>query len=214
KANYSVIFLAPTAQRAEKIQSILADYQIEAGLANQATKLPIEKPVIMVGNLTGGFELPFHKVAVITDQELFKSKLTKQTPKRQKLSNAERMKSYQELKEGDYVVHVNHGIGRFIGIETLEVQGVQKDFMRLQYNGDDRLFVPIDQIDLVQKFVSSEGKEPKLYKLGGTEWKKVKRKVQTKVEDIADELIKLYAEREATKGYAFSEDTILQREFE
>src|SRR5699024_8721932 len=120
----------------------------------------------------------------------------------------------QELKVGDYVVHTDHGIGKYLGIETLKVGGKHKDYMLIKYSGDDKLYVPIEQIDLVQKFVSSEGKEPKLYKLGGTEWKKVKRKVQTKVEDIADELIKLYAEREATKGYAFSEDTILQREFE
>lgn len=127
---------------------------------------------------------------------------------------AERIKSYQELQIGDYVVHTNHGIGRYVGIETLEVNGLHKDFMLLKYSGDDKLFVPIDQIDLVQKYVGSEGKEPKLYKLGGNDWKKVKSKVQSKVEDIADDLIKLYAEREAAKGYAFSEDTEMQREFE
>lgn len=214
KLNYSVVFLAPNSERAGKIQSILADYQVDADINRGEIKLPLKKPTITVGNLTTGFELPFHKLAVLTDQELFKSKLAKRKPTRQKLSNAERIKSYQELKEGDYVVHVNHGVGQFIGIETLEVQGIQKEFMRLQYHGDDRLFVPVDQIDLVQKFVGSEGKEPKLYKLGGTEWSKVKSKVQTKVEDIADDLIKLYAEREATKGYAFSKDGPLQREFE
>src|SRR5699024_8411503 len=84
----------------------------------------------------------------------------------------------------------------------------------INYSGDDKLYVPIDQIDLVQKFVGSEGKEPRLYKLGGTEWTKVKRKVQSSVEDIADELIKLYAEREAQKGYAIARDTELQEEFE
>lgn len=214
RADYSVIFLVPTHTRAEKVQSILADYHIEAGLADETTTLPIKQPVIMVGNISSGFELPMQKLAVVTDQELFKAKLNRRKQKRQKLSNAERMKSYTELKEGDFVVHVNHGVGRFVGIETLTVQGVQKDFMLIKYRGDDRLFVPIDQIDLVQKYVGSEAKEPKLYKLGGTEWKKVKSKVKSKVEDIADELIKLYAEREATKGYAFSEDTLLQREFE
>lgn len=214
KANYSVIFLAETNERAEKVQSILTDYQIEVGLADQTTTLPVKQPVIMVGNLSTGFELPIQKLAVVTDQELFKTKTKKRQQKRQNLSNAERMKSYTELKEGDYVVHVNHGVGRFVGIETLSVQDVQKDFMLIKYRGDDRLFVPIDQIDLVQKYVGSEAKEPKLYKLGGTEWKKVKSRVQSKVEDIADDLIKLYAEREATKGYAFSEDNVIQREFE
>lgn len=214
KLNYSVVFLVPSVERAEKVQSILADYQIEVGLADQTTTLPVKQPVIMIGNLATGFELPIHKLAVITDQELFKTKTKKRQTKRQNLSNAERMKSYTELKEGDYVVHVNHGVGRFVGIERLSVQNVQKDFMLIVYRGDDRLFVPIDQIDLVQKYVGSEAKEPKLYKLGGTEWKKVKRKVQSKVEDIADDLIKLYADREATKGFAFSEDSMIQREFE
>ncbi|WP_017470338.1 transcription-repair coupling factor [Amphibacillus jilinensis] len=214
KADYSVVFIAPTPTRAEKIQSILADYQIEIGMADETTRLPLKQPAVMVGTLSTGFELPLHKLAVLTDQELFKATSTRRKPKKQKISNAERIKSYQELKVGDYVVHVNHGIGRFVGIETLEVQGIHKDFMLLKYNGDDKLFVPIDQIDLVQKYVGSESKEPKLYKLGGTEWKKVKQKVQSKVEDIADELIKLYAEREATKGYAFGKDTVLQQEFE
>src|SRR5699024_1139586 len=134
------------------------------------------------GNISSGFELPMHKVAVITENELFKQKQPKKKRK-QKISNAERIKSYQELKVGDYVVHVNHGIGKYIGIETLTVSGLHKDFMLVQYSGDDKLFVPIDQIDLVQKYVGSEGKEPKLYRLGGSDWKKVKSKVQSRVED-------------------------------
>ncbi|SEO92986.1 transcription-repair coupling factor (superfamily II helicase) [Amphibacillus marinus] len=214
KADYSIVFLASTPQRAEKIQSILADYQIETGLADETVRLPVKQPIVMVGNLSTGFELPMQKLALLTDQELFKARVTRRKQKKQKLSNAERIKSYQELKVGDYVVHVNHGIGRFVGVETLKVQDVHKDFMLIKYNGDDKLFVPIDQIDLVQKYVGSEGKEPKLYKLGGAEWKKVKRKVQSRVEDIADDLIKLYAEREASVGHAFGEDTLHQREFE
>lgn len=214
KSDYSVVFMVRTPERAEKVQGILKDYQIEAGLADQTTSLPAKQPVVMIGQLDHGFELPLHKLAVITDRELFKSRVTTRKKRPKKMNNAERIKSYQELKVGDYVVHVNHGIGRFIGVETLEIQGMHKDFMLIQYTGDDKLFVPIDQIDMVQKYVGSEGKEPKLYKLGGSEWKKVKRKVQTKVEDIADDLIKLYAEREASVGYQFSDDHLMQREFE
>jgi transcription-repair coupling factor (superfamily II helicase) len=150
---------------------------------------------------------------VITEQELFNKK-TKKSVRRQKLSNAERIKSYSELKIGDYVVHVNHGIGKYLGIETLSINGVHKDYLHIRYQGDDKLYVPVDQIDLVQKYVGSEGKEPKLYKMGGSEWKRVKSKVQSSVQDIADDLIKLYAEREAAKGYAFSPDGDMQREFE
>ncbi len=212
KGEFSVVILAPNEKRAEKIHSILTDYDIEASVTKNL-ELPAEKPVITVGNMNGGIELPMHKLVLITEKELFK-KQTKRKRRQQKISNAERIKNYQELKVGDYVVHANHGIGRYLGIETLELNNMHKDYMLIKYSGDDKLFVPIDQIDQVQKFVGSEGKEPKLYKLGGSEWTKVKRKVQSSVEDIADDLIKLYAEREAQRGYAFSEDTEMQREFE
>lgn len=212
KGGFSVIILAADHERAEKVHSILEDYDIEAGVVDQLI-LPEIKPVVAVGSLSNGVELPMHKLVLLTDQELFKMK-PKRRKRKQKISNAERIKSYQELKVGDYVVHENHGIGKYIGIETLVMNNMHKDYMLIKYSGDDKLFVPIDQIDLVQKFVGSEGKEPKLYKLGGTEWTKVKRKVQSTVEDIADDLIKLYAEREARKGYAFSPDSDMQRAFE
>lgn len=212
KGGFSVIVFAPSEQRAEKIHSIFQDYEIEAEVAKKLS-LPVQKPAIVVGQLSSGIELPMHKLVFITENELFKKRIKRQR-KRQKISNAERIKSYQELKVGDYVVHTNHGVGKYLGIETLEINGLHKDFMLIRYSGDDKLYVPIDQIDLVQKYVGSEGKEPKLYKLGGTEWAKVKRKVQSSVEDIADDLIKLYAERETRKGFAFSKDTEMQREFE
>ncbi|MDC3417930.1 transcription-repair coupling factor [Aquibacillus salsiterrae] len=213
KAGNSVLIFAPDEKRAEKIQLVLEDYQMELNIALHDVTLPVQKPTIVIGNVSSGFELPLHKLVILTENELFKKK-TSRPKRKQKISNAERIKSYQELKVGDYVVHANHGISKYLGIETLEVNGLHKDFMLLKYSGDDKLYVPIDQIDLVQKYVGSEGKEPKLYKLGGTEWKKVKSKVQSSVEDIADDLIKLYAEREAAKGYAFKEDTLMQREFE
>ncbi|WP_099158894.1 transcription-repair coupling factor [Virgibacillus ndiopensis] len=212
KGDFSVVILAPDKKRAEKVQSIFTDYDMEVAVTKQL-ELPVKKPTIAVGNISSGIEFPMHKLVIITENELFK-KRSKRTRKKQKISNAERIKNYQDLKVGDYVVHANHGVGRYLGIETLEVNDLHKDYMLIKYSGDDKLFVPIDQIDLVQKFVGSEGKEPKLYKLGGSEWAKVKRKVQSSVEDIADDLIKLYAEREAKKGYAYSPDSEMQREFE
>lgn len=212
KAGFSVVILAPNAKRAEKIQDILVDYDIFTNKTDDL-KLPVNQPTITVGHINNGIEFPMHKLVLITEGELFKKK-PKRSKRKQNISNAERIKSYQELKIGDYVVHINHGVGKYIGIETLEMNKKHKDYMHIQYSGDDKLFVPIDQIELVQKFVGSEGKVPKLYKLGGSEWAKVKRKVQSSVEDIADELIKLYAEREAQKGYAFSADTEMQQEFE
>lgn len=213
KSDYSIVIVAPTEKRAEKVQSILEDYHMESSVVDEV-HLPALKPIIIVGNIQTGIELPMYKLAIITEAELFKQQQVHRTRSRQKISNAERIKSYQELKVGDYVVHESHGIGKYVGIETVEVAGLHKDYMLIMYSGDDKLFVPVDQIDLVQKFVGSEGKEPRLYKLGGSEWTRVKNRVRSSVEDIADELIKLYAEREARKGYAFSPDTSLQQEFE
>lgn len=213
KQDYSVIILAPDETRKSKIEGVLQDYDMEAKVAKEEVSLPLVKPTIITGNISSGFEWPMHKLAVLTENELFKKRTAK--PKRkQKMSNAERIKNYQELKVGDYIVHASHGIGKYLGIETLKMGGNHKDFLTVKYSGNDKLFVPIDQIDLIQKYVGSEGKEPKVYKLGGSEWKKVKSRVQSSVEDIADDLIQLYAEREASKGYAFNEDGEMQKDFE
>ncbi|WP_079477403.1 transcription-repair coupling factor [Halobacillus salinus] len=213
KQDFSVLILAPDQQRADKIHSVLEDYDMEAVIAKESVTFPLVKPTIAIGNVSNGFEFPMHHVAVLTENELFKKRKAK--PKRkQKMSNAERIKNYQELKVGDYIVHANHGIGKYLGIETLEMNGTHKDFLMVKYSGNDKLYVPIDQIDLIQKYVGSEGKEPKMYKLGGSEWKKVKSRVQSSVEDIADDLIQLYAEREASKGHAFSKDDEMMRDFE
>ncbi|MBS4210806.1 transcription-repair coupling factor [Bacillus sp. FJAT-50079] len=212
KNKFSIVFSAPDEQRAKKMNAVLLDYEIEAAIVKDPSKV-ISGAQIMIGTLQTGFELPMAKVAVITEQEIF-NKTTRKSKRRQKLSNAERIKSYSELQVGDHVVHVNHGIGKYLGIETLLINGVHKDYLHIKYQADDKLYVPIEQIDLVQKYVGSEGKDPKIYKLGGSDWKRVKKKVESSVKDIADDLIKLYAEREAAKGYAFSPDSEMQREFE
>ncbi|MBS4225043.1 transcription-repair coupling factor [Lederbergia citrea] len=212
KNQFSVVFLAPDGQRAKKMQSVLMDYEIEAAIV-EGSENPIAGIQIYQGALNTGFELPLSKMVVITEEEIFNKK-TRKSKRRQKLSNAERIKSYSELQVGDYVVHVNHGIGKYLGIETLVINGVHKDYLHLKYQASDKLYVPVEQIDLVQKYVGSEGKEPKVYKLGGSDWKRVKKKVESSVKDIADDLIKLYAEREAAKGYPYSPDSDMQREFE
>nr|WP_106782163.1 transcription-repair coupling factor [Lysinibacillus timonensis] len=207
---FTVLFIGQGNERLKKIQSTLEDYNI-----NSMLSAPKEDGIYLVdGQLSSGFELPLQKLAVVTDDELFKQQAKKKKARPQKMSNAERIKSYTEIKPGDYVVHVHHGIGKYIGIETLEVNGTHKDYLHIRYRADDKLYVPVEQIDLIQKYVASEGKEPKLHKLGGAEWKKAKAKVSSAVQDIADDLIKLYAKREAEKGYSFSPDTDEQRSFE
>ncbi|MBF1712008.1 MAG: transcription-repair coupling factor, partial [Streptococcus sp.] len=194
-----------------KVEQTFADFDIKSVISN-GTVLEGQLQ-IMVGKMHNGFELPEDKFAILTERELF-NKLTKRAPRNQKISNAERLKSYTELAVGDYVVHVNHGVGVYQGMETLEIGGIHQDYMSIHYQDGGNLFVPVSQIKLVQKYVSSDAKVPKLNKLGGTEWAKTKRKVTAKIEDIADELIELYAKRDAEKGYAFSRDTVEQQEFE
>ncbi|GJM83448.1 hypothetical protein HMSSN139_59440 [Paenibacillus sp. HMSSN-139] len=201
KSGAHVIMLASTDERMDRMRRVLQDYGIE-------------EPSLLQGNLQSGFELPSVHLVVITEGEMFSQKQRKARRVGKSMDNAERIKSYTELKVGDYVVHQNHGIGKYMGIGTLEVGGIHKDYMHILYAGGDKLSVPIEQIDMIQKYVGSEDKEPKIYKLGGNEWTRVKNKVRSSVQDIADDLIKLYAERQAAPGYAFEKDTPEQQEFE
>ncbi|GAF66515.1 transcription-repair coupling factor [Bacillus sp. TS-2] len=212
-SDHAIVFIAGTKERANRLSLNLEDEGIVASIVEARTELTKGSVHIMTGSLHSGFELPLQKLIVITEEEVF-TKQSKRTPRRQKLSNAERIKSHSELKVGDLIVHTNHGIGKYLGVETLEFNGVHKDYLHLRYAGNDKLYVPVEQIDQVQKYAGSEEKEPKIYALGGSDWKKVKKKVQSSVEDIADDLIKLYAEREASKGFAFSSDGPEQAEFE
>ncbi|MEX2416475.1 MAG: transcription-repair coupling factor [Paenibacillaceae bacterium] len=201
KTGSRVILLANGIDRMEHIKRVLFDYHI-----------PL--PEIVDGNLQAGFELPSVRLVVITEGEIFTQKQRKVRRVDKKIENAERLKSYTELKPGDYVVHVNHGIGKYTGIGTLVVGGLHKDYIHIQYASGDRLSVPIEQIEMVQKYVSSEDRDPKINKLGGADWQRAKTKAQSSVKDIADELIKLYADRQEAPGYAFSHDSPYQSEFE
>jgi transcription-repair coupling factor (superfamily II helicase) len=212
KQQQTVIFLVGSHERAKKLEQDFRDHEIYA-VETTPDRLFTGRSQIVEGTLQSGFELPQDHVVVVTEQELFQ-KVTKKRTRRQTVTNAERLKSYNELKTGDYVVHANHGIGKYIGMQTLEVDGVHQDYMTIVYQNDDKLFIPVTQLNLIQKYVASESKSPKINKLGGTEWAKTKRKVSKKIEDIADDLIQLYAKREAEKGYAFAPDDAYQREFE
>jgi transcription-repair coupling factor (superfamily II helicase) len=212
KAQQSIWLFAGNGERGERLERILEDFEIESRL-NKGWDEASSVPSIVTGHLNQGFELPTLKLVVLTETEVFTQRQRK-AKKTSKLSNAERIKSYLDLRVGDFVVHVNHGIGKYIGIETLELGGLHKDYLHIKYAGNDKLYVPIEQIDLVQKYVGSEEKEPKVYQLGGGDWTRVKTKARSAIKDIAEDLIRLYAEREASEGHAFQPDTPYQREFE
>ncbi len=211
EGNFNIFLVVDGAERMEKVQSILSDYKIEATLSGQPSDTG--GVFIIDGDLSAGFELPLDRMVVLTDAELFKGK-PKRKSRPQKMSNAERIKSYSEIKPGDYVVHAHHGIGKYIGIENMSQGKIEKDYLEIHFRGNDKLYVPTDKIDLIQKYVGSGEKAPVLHKLGGAAWKRTKSKVSAAVKDIADDLIKLYAERASEKGHAFAKDDDLQRSFE
>ncbi|MFD1432650.1 transcription-repair coupling factor [Lacticaseibacillus yichunensis] len=212
KQKMTVVFLLKSAHRLAKFSQTLRDFEI-ANVISPATDILPGTLQLVQGNLASGFEWPDSKWVVVTEHELFNAQ-PKRKARHQTLANAERLRSYTELTPGDYVVHVNHGIGQYVGIQTLEVDGKHQDYITILYQGGDKLFIPVSQLHLVQKYVGGEGKAPRINKLGGSEWQKTKRKVQAKIDDIADDLVKLYAKREAEPGFAFGPDDALQHQFD
>jgi len=166
---------------------------------------------IIQKNIGNGFS--YKDYIVISDKDLFSSAVQKKKYKTQ-FKYSSKIKDINKLSIGDYVVHNVHGIGIYNGIKTLNVGTLVKDYLEVLYTGRDKLYIPVEKIDLISKYSGKEGIAPKVNKLGGTEWQKIKARVRNKVRDIADKLIKLYAERELKQGYAFQKDTDLQEKFE
>ncbi len=210
KKNYSIIIFAGAEGRGNRLKEALIGEGIKAVYSEFINTIEKGTVTITNGSLRKGMEFPSGKILIISDKEVYKD--TK--PKRKFTKKEGRIESFTDLKVGDYIVHINHGIGKFEGINELKVEGVKRDFLVLSYKGGDTLYVPVDQLDMVQKYIGSDEKTPKMNKLGGGEWSKTKGKVRESLKEMADELLKLYAERSTAKGYAFSKDTSLQREFE
>lgn len=168
---------------------------------------------ITISKFGFGIELIDENIVIISANELFKTRNIKK-PKYFKYKNAKVLKDYQELNVGDYVVHDNYGIGQYLGIKTLEVQGYHKDYLYVAYAQDDTLYIPVEQFKLIRKYSSGEGKVPKINKLGSSQWQKTKAKARNKVDDIADKLIEIYSARINQPGYAFPKDNDMQLEFE
>jgi len=200
-------------ERARRLSSFFRDEGLDAPAVDRLDSVPPAGSIVVTqGDLTAGFEIPALRLACLSDAEIFGR------PKRRRRpivsEEGRRLAAPDELRPGDYVVHVHHGIGRYLGMKTLEVEGVRRDYLYIRYRGADRLYVPTDQITLVQKYAGVEGREPRLSKLGGTDWSRVKQRVRESVREMAGELLQLYAERKARRGYAFSPDGPWQAEFE
>ncbi|MDP3058496.1 MAG: CarD family transcriptional regulator, partial [bacterium] len=215
-AGYRIIVLALNNARQQEIKLSFEREDIECSDWDLAKRLPpIGRIGIAIGEISEGIELPDLKLLVITETEMLaRGRRRRAVRQRNVAAEGARLASYRDLAVGDYVVHAAHGIGRYLGIATMEISAVQRDYIQIQYNGEDKLYVPTDQTHLIQKYVGAEGKVPKLYSLGGGDWAKVKSRVKESIESMAKELIALYAEREALPGVAISPDTPWQLEME
>jgi transcription-repair coupling factor (superfamily II helicase) len=210
---YKTVILSGTRSRGERLIDTLRDRGIEGVYKDSISDINFGEVVVTFGNQLKGFEYPELKLCIISDKEVFGQSKRKTTSRSNK-KGVSKIKSFTELKLGDYVVHVNHGIGVYKGIKQLDVHGHKRDYLELSYNSGDTLYVPVEQLDLVQKYIGSEGKAPKISKLGGLEWVKAKNKVKQSIADIAEDLVKLYATRATLKGYKYSKDTVWQKQFE
>ena len=201
KKGYKVTVVCSSAERLANLKEFTERIGLEG-------KILFEK-----GSLTAGIDLPTEKLCWISESDIFASKKTGR--KKKKFKDAgQKIQSFADMREGDYVVHENHGIGRFIGIEQLSVEGEKKDYIKIKYAGNDMLYVPVEQMDIVQKYIGSDGGVPKINKLSGGEWKATKAKAKAAIAVMAKDLIDLYAQRKMEKGYSFGPDTVWQREFE
>ena len=210
----AVLLVFPTEQRYNQINNYLKENNIKVKDIQDITqvdKLEIGKVYITKAILSGGFASDEFEILVIAEPV---SGLSATSKKIKKTSLGQKINTYADLNIGDYVVHENHGIGIYRGVETVKVEDVQKDYIKIEYSDKGMLYVPIQQLDCVGKYVCDDGAKPKINSLSTKEWERTKAKVQTHVKEMAKELMLLYAKREKMKGYAFGEDTPWQREFE
>lgn len=207
---YKVIILSGTEEKGRRLVQSLIDQNI-AAIYKSSLDMELQDGHIVVipGTLNSGFEFPSIRYAVISDREVFTAPKKEGPKKKGRL-----IKVFTDLKVGDFVVHENHGIGQYVGIEKLTVGGLTRDYLNIKYGGNDKLYIPTDQLDMIQKYIGGEDKLPKLNKLGSVEWNKTKSKAQHSIQALAIDLLKLYAERQQKIGFSFSADTRWQKEFE
>ena len=213
KDGYKIVLMTSTKEKAIRLLETFREEELASSfIVREEAEFNWQQLVILQGNLSRGFEYPDIKYIVMTDYEIYG--IHKRKKKTSRRRDAAPIKYFIDLQVGDYVVHEGHGIGKYVGIEELKVEGIKKDYFKISYLGEDNLYVPTDQMDLIQKYIGAEDRAPRLNKLGGSEWLKTKARVKKAIEDMAEELLSLYAQREKIKGYGFSPDTDWQREFE
>ena len=206
----TVLFIAASHGRAERTVELLADYEVFAVPVDRAEDSRSASVLVAQGHLSKGFRIPSAALQIWSETDVFEEERT--THERRRSATRTFLSDFRDLKVGDLVVHVDHGIGMFVGLKRIDVGQDVQEFMELRYHGEDKLFVPVERLDLVQKYTG--GAHPALDKLGGTTWEKAKTRVKKAMRDMAEELLKLYAARKAVPGHAFSADSHWTQEFD
>lgn len=213
KQGYSIMIMSPSRTRGERLARNLQDYDLMAVFSDDEDREIKEKEIVItIGSIHKGFLYPDIKFVVISEADIFGNK-NKKKKKRKKFSGTN-ISSFSDLNVGDYVVHENHGLGIYRGLEKVKVDYVEKDYIKIEYASKGFLYIAATQLNMIQKYAGADAKAPKLNKLGGQEWIKTKTRVRKAVDDIADELVELYAKRQMNDGYVYGPDTVWQKEFE
>ncbi len=214
RERYRVVLLSGSHTRASRLAGDLRDYELSAFYSDEPERRVLPGEIMVrCGNLHRGFEYPQIKFVVITEGDMFGAAGKKR--RRKKVAyEGQRLQSFTELSPGDYVVHEEHGLGIYRGIEKIEQDRVVKDYLKIEYADGGYLYLPATRLDVIQKYAGAEAKAPKLNRLGGDQWKKTRDKVKGAVREIAQDLVKLYAARQERDGFVYSEDTVWQKEFE
>ncbi len=212
--DYRIIILAGGKTRAERLSAELLDQGFSTKYFDSFKDVSFPKGVVALsrGSLTKGFEYPLIRVVIISDKELFGAEKEKKRARKKK--KGAKIESFTDLKIGDYVVHDSHGIGVYKGIEKIIVDGISRDYLKIGYANEGNLYVNTSQLDMVQKYIGGDDAKPKLNKLGGQEWNKSKARVRSSVQELAKDLVALYAKRQAATGFSYTGDSVWQKEFE
>ena len=211
KDGWRVALMSGGAARGQRLSRTLDELGCPVPYTSDPDGLTPGQPVILPVGLTRGFQYVAQKFAVVSETDIYGQQRQKN---RQSWHAGEKISAFTDLSVGDYIVHESYGIGQYMGTERIQVGGAWGDYLLIRYQDSDRLYVPTDQLDRVQKYIGSDEAPPKINSLSGTEWKRQKAKVKASIDEIAEDLVRLYAERHDTPGYAFSPDTPWQREFE
>ena len=213
KNKYRVILLSGSRTRAKRLSEDLTDFNLNPFYSEDMDRVLHEGEIMVTyGNLKRGFSYPLIKLVIISESDIFGGEKKKR--KKKYSYDGQKIQSFTDLTPGDYVVHENHGLGIYRGIEKIEVDKITKDYIKIEYGDGGVLYVPATGLDVIQKYTGTEGRKPKLNKLNSSEWKNTKARVKGAVREIAKELVELYASRQQKKGFKFSPDTIWQKEFE